>query len=89
MGIFDKARDLAAANPDKADQIIEKAGDLVDDKTGGKYAEHVDKGQDLASERLGGGQGAAPGAGAPGPEGAQPPADLPVEGAPVEDNPPA
>lgn len=67
MGIFDKAKDLAAANPDKANQIIEQAGDLVDEKTGGKHAEHVDKGQDLARDHLGAG-------------GAQPPADLPAEG---------
>ena len=30
-----------------------KAGDLVDDKTGDKYAGHVDKAQDLLQEKTG------------------------------------
>lgn len=94
MGIFDKAKDLVAGNPDKANQIVDKAGDLVDDETGGKYAEHVDKGQDFVRDRLGGGQAGTPPAGnpadaSPAPEDAQRPADIPVEGAPVRENPPS
>jgi hypothetical protein len=53
MGIsdwFKKAKDTAADNKDGVKDGIEKAGDMVDDKTGGKYAEHVDKGQDAATE---------------------------------------
>lgn len=66
MGIFDKAKDLAGDHPDQVDQGIDKAGDAVDERTGGQHAEHVDKAQDAARDRLGGG-GAAP-------EGDQPPA---------------
>lgn len=65
MGIFDKAQDLAEQHPDQVDQGIEKAGDAVDERTGGKYAEQVDKGQDAARARLGGGEAPA--------EGEQPP----------------
>lgn len=58
MGLFDAAKDAAAKGKDLArehsDQVqdgIEKAGDLVDDKTGGKYADKVDKAQEFASDR--------------------------------------
>ena len=52
MGIFDKAKDALSEHSEQADAGIERAGDFVDDKTGNKYAEHVDKGQDLASDRV-------------------------------------
>ncbi|MGV9803332.1 antitoxin [Mycobacterium sp. NPDC003449] len=48
MGILDKVKDWLGNNPDKASSAIDKAGDLVDKKTGGKYAGHVDKVQDAA-----------------------------------------
>lgn len=94
MGIFDKAKDLAAANPDKADQIIDKAGNLVDDKTGGKYAEHVDKGQDFVRDRLRGEQSGTAPADTPAdasrsPEGTPQPADPPIQGDAAKNNPPA
>jgi antitoxin protein of toxin-antitoxin system len=52
MGIFDKAKDALSEHSDHVDAGIERAGDLVDERTGGRYAEHVDTGQDLASERV-------------------------------------
>lgn len=52
MGIFDKAKDLAAQHSDKIRQGVEKAGDTVDQRTGGKYAQHVDKGQDAVNKAL-------------------------------------
>lgn len=52
MGIFDKAKDALGDHADKVDTGIDKAGDAVDQKTGGKYAEHVDKGQDMAKQKL-------------------------------------
>ena len=50
---FDKVKDLADQHDEKVDQALEKAGDVVDDKTGGKYTEHIDKGVDMAQERTG------------------------------------
>ena len=47
---FKKAKGMAAENKDAVKDGIEKAGDFVDDKTGGKYSEQVDKGQDAASD---------------------------------------
>lgn len=58
MGIGDmvnKAKDLAADHPDQVGQGIDKAGDAVDQRTGGQHAEQVDKAQDAVSNRFGGG----------------------------------
>lgn len=54
MGILDKAKQFADDNPDKVNEGIEKVGDAIDDKTGGKHADKVDKAQDAAREHLGG-----------------------------------
>lgn len=48
MGFLDKAKDLLSQNADKVEQVIDKAGDIVDDKTKGKYTGAVDKVQDAA-----------------------------------------
>ncbi|UAK35648.1 antitoxin [Nocardia asteroides] len=44
--------DLAQKNADKLDAVIDKAGDLVDEKTGKKYAGQVDSAQDAAKKAL-------------------------------------
>jgi hypothetical protein len=46
----DKVRGLFSQHSDKADAGIDKAGDVVDDRTGDKYSEHVDKAQDAAHD---------------------------------------
>lgn len=46
-----KARDLAREHSDKIDQGIQRAGTFVDDKTGGKYADKIDKAQDFATKQ--------------------------------------
>lgn len=51
-GLANKAKEFAAKNPDKVDRAIDKAGDIVDSKTGGKYADKVDKAQDAAKKAL-------------------------------------
>ncbi|HEV2759302.1 MAG TPA: antitoxin [Acidimicrobiales bacterium] len=48
MGLFDKAKDLAGQHADKVGDAIDKAADMVDEKTGGKYADHIDKGAEAA-----------------------------------------
>ncbi len=52
MGIFDKIGDLAKQHEDKIEEGIEKTGDFVDEKTGGKYAERVDQAQQAANDQL-------------------------------------
>lgn len=44
----DKAKDLLEEHADKVDDGIDKVADLVDEKTGGKFADAVDKVQDAA-----------------------------------------
>ncbi len=54
MGFLDKAKGLVAQNADKieqaAGQAIDKAGDLIDEKTSGKFAGVVDKAQEAARD---------------------------------------
>jgi hypothetical protein len=53
MGFGDlvgKAKDLAQQNADKVESAVEKAGDIVDEKTGGKYESVVNKVQDAAKK---------------------------------------
>jgi MT0933-like antitoxin protein len=52
MGFMDKVKGMFGQHADKAEGGIDKAGDFVDDKTGDKYADHVDKGQDAANDAL-------------------------------------
>ncbi|WP_432485919.1 antitoxin [Kineococcus esterisolvens] len=58
MGIADKAKDLAGGHEQQTDQAIDKAGDAVDAKTGGKSAGAVDTAQGKADDAVGGDQGA-------------------------------
>lgn len=50
MGLLDKAKGLLAQNADKVDQAIDKVGDIVDEKTGGKFADAVDKAQEVVKD---------------------------------------
>ena len=52
MGLFNKAKDLAQDNADKLDGVIDKAADMVDEKTGGKYSDKIDKAADAARNAL-------------------------------------
>jgi hypothetical protein len=51
-GWADKAKDLAQDHPDQVDQGLDKAGDFADDRTGNKYTEQIDKGEDSAQQYL-------------------------------------
>jgi hypothetical protein len=55
-GFADKARELAEQHPEQVDQGIDKAGDAVDQRTGGQHAEQIDKAQDAVQDRIGGGE---------------------------------
>jgi hypothetical protein len=52
VGIFDRAKDAASRQREHLDAAVEKAGDFADEKTEGKYAEQVDKGQEMALDKL-------------------------------------
>ena len=55
MGFLDDAKKFIDEHDDKVDDAIAKAGDLVDDKTGGKFAEQIDKAENFAQEMTGDG----------------------------------
>ncbi len=52
MSFLDKAKDLLAKNADKVDTAIDKAADIVDEKTQGKYKDKVDKVQEAAKKAV-------------------------------------
>ncbi|MEM1334331.1 MAG: antitoxin [Actinomycetota bacterium] len=53
MGLFDKAKKLADDNKEKIADGVDKATDVVDDKTGGKFSDQLDK-VDEAVEKFAG-----------------------------------
>lgn len=53
MGLFDKVKGLAKGNADKVDGAIDKAADVADDKTGGKYTDKIDTAAEKAKDALG------------------------------------
>jgi MT0933-like antitoxin protein len=52
MGLMDKIKGMFGQHDEKIEGGIDKAGDVVDDKTGGKYEGQVDKAQDTAKDAL-------------------------------------
>ncbi|MEV5707817.1 antitoxin [Actinoallomurus sp. NPDC052274] len=57
MSFMDKVKNLLGQHGDKVDEAIEKAGDMADRKTGGKYSRQIDTAQEQAHryvERSGG-----------------------------------
>lgn len=51
--IVRKAKEAANQHKDKIDGAVDKAGDIVDQKTQGKYADKVDQGQDFIKNKTG------------------------------------
>lgn len=50
MGLLDKIKGMLGGNADKVKEGVEKAGDMIDDKTDGKYADKVDMAQEKVEE---------------------------------------
>jgi len=53
MGFMDKAKDLASKNAEKVNEGIEKAEQMANEKTGGKFADHLDKAGEMAKGAAG------------------------------------
>jgi hypothetical protein len=49
-GLGDKAEDLAADHKDEVQGAIDKAGNFVDDKTGGKYHDKIEDAEAKADD---------------------------------------
>ncbi len=57
MGIADSFREMAGKakekmDPEKAKRRVDKAGDRIDNATGGRYSNYVDRGQNAAKSRI-------------------------------------
>ncbi len=52
MGLSDKISNAVAGHEDQVKAGVDKVGDLVDEKTGGKYAGQVDQAQDFLKGQL-------------------------------------
>lgn len=48
-----KAKDFADKHDKQVDQALEKGGDMIDRRTGGKHREQIDKGVEQAQRRTG------------------------------------
>lgn len=53
MSAMDKIKKMLKGHEDQAGKGVDKAGDMVDDRTQGKYKDHVDTGQDKLNQQLG------------------------------------
>lgn len=52
MGLFNKAKKAATDNADKVEEVVDKAADLIDEKTGGKYSDKLDQAGEKVGEAL-------------------------------------
>jgi hypothetical protein len=52
MGLLDKIKGMIGGNKDKVVDGVDKATDVVDDKTGGKYTEQLNKVDDAVGEQV-------------------------------------
>ena len=52
MGLMDKLKEMISGNTDKVKQGVEKAGDMVDEKTGGKFGDKIDMAQEKAADMI-------------------------------------
>ncbi|MBW6435423.1 antitoxin [Actinoplanes hulinensis] len=50
---LDKAKKLADQHDEQVDQGLEKAGDQIDERTGNRYSDQIDRGVDEAQKRTG------------------------------------
>lgn len=50
MSLLDKAKSLLSQNKDKANDAVDKGGNVVDEKTGGKYTSQVDTAEQKAKD---------------------------------------
>ena len=52
MGLLDKIKSMLGGNADKVKGGLEKAGDMVDEKTDGKFTDKIDMSEEKIAEVL-------------------------------------
>ncbi|MFJ9245786.1 antitoxin [Streptomyces sp. NPDC101776] len=50
MSFMDKVKGMLGQHSDQAKQGVDRAGDMIDERTGGKHAKQVDMAQDKAND---------------------------------------
>ena len=53
----DKAKQLASEHPEQVDEGLKRAGDFADQRTGGRFGDEIQQGEQRAEDYLGSGQG--------------------------------
>ncbi|WP_084759397.1 antitoxin [Nocardia mangyaensis] len=49
-GLLGKGKDTVEQNADKINDAVDKAGSFIDEKTGGKYSDKIEKGKEAAKK---------------------------------------
>ena len=52
MGLLDKIKAMIGGNADKVKDGVDKAGDMVDEKTGGKFSDKIEMAEEKIGEAL-------------------------------------
>jgi len=52
MGFLDKAKDALQGKSDEAEKAIDKAADVIDDKTGHQHSKQIDSAADKVADVL-------------------------------------
>ncbi|MGI5472835.1 antitoxin [Streptomyces sp. CA-132043] len=53
MSMIDKLKQMLKGHEDQAGRGVDKGGDLLDERTQGKYSRHVDTAQDKMKDQMG------------------------------------
>jgi 4-alpha-glucanotransferase len=53
MGLLDKAKGLLGQHEEKVESALDKVAEVVDEKTGGKHTDKIEKGVDAAKGFIG------------------------------------
>ncbi|MFE3188904.1 antitoxin [Nocardia sp. NPDC059240] len=51
-GLVGKGKEVAAQNAEKIEQAVDKAGQVIDEKTGGKFSSQIDKGAEAVKNAI-------------------------------------
>ncbi|MFE2993817.1 antitoxin [Nocardia sp. NPDC059246] len=51
-GLVGKGKEVAAQNAEKIEQAVDKAGHVIDEKTGGKFSAQIDKGAEAVKSAI-------------------------------------
>lgn len=52
MGLLDNLKGALKGNADKVKDGLDKAGDMIDDKTGGKYSDKIEMAEDKVGDMI-------------------------------------